>query len=176
MYHRKMKRTFEESLAVGSAGERLVISELRKVTEVKDLTNYDKNKGYQQKGFDISFYNHNTKTWDRADVKTNVKYGKTRVELTKPNGNLGWAYTSTADFIICVDIAYNKIYYYSMKDLRNYLEKKRSNNTLKAYQYEGYYLTDVYLNETQLIKPYAHLINSIGIGVSTPGMGVDSGN
>ena len=173
MYPRKMKRTFQESLAIGASGEKLVIKELSKVTQVRDYTDYKYNKGYQQKGFDIEFFNNNTQTWDRADIKTNVHSGWTKAELTKPNGNLGWAYTSKADYIICVDKDYNKIYYYSLTDLRNYLERKRKENTLKvSMTNDGYYLTSIPVDHKQLIKTYNDLVNLVGSGTTAPSTGI----
>jgi hypothetical protein len=177
MYPRKMKRTFTESLALGAAGERLVIRELSKHTEVRDYTNYDKNKYYQKKGFDLEFYNKNTDTWDRADVKTNILNGMTFAEMTNKGGNLGWIHTTKADFIICVDNKSKEIFYYSVTDMRNYISRKEKDKTLSIRVVsDNSYGTWVPVKNVSLIKPYAHLINFIGGSVSTPGMGVGNGN
>lgn len=172
---RRMKRTFKESLELGAKGEQLVINELGKSTQVKDYTNYNANKHYQQKGFDIEFFNNNTQTWDRADVKTNVLNGLTFAEMYNKHGKAGWIKTSKADYIICVDRLSGQMYYYSVNDMRNYIDRKEKDNSLKVRQVtDGSYGTWIPVNNKPLIKPYNDLINLIGpgpAGVASMGMG-----
>lgn len=169
-----MNRTFKDLLAVGSAGERLVIKELSKITRVVDYTDYNRNKGYQQEGFDIEVFNSVNNTWERADVKTNIHNGYTFVEITNKHGHNGWLNTSSAKYIICVDIDKKQIYAYNLNDMRNHINKKKNDNTLSVKQVkDGSYGSYVPLYHKHIIKSYDDFVNYIGGGINNPsGVGV----
>jgi hypothetical protein len=95
------QESFQTRLEKGQQGERSAILLLKKITEVRDMTEYDVFKHYQQKGFDIEYLNKETQAWDRADIKSNItEAGLGFLELTASNGQLGWLHTSKADYIL----------------------------------------------------------------------------
>ena len=109
---------FKIKLEKGKAGEYAVIQALSQITEVKDLTNYDDFKGYQQKGLDFEFLNRKTNTWDRGDAKANImESGLTFMELYKANGKLGWFNTTKSDWIFCYSVYTKSIYFYSINEM-----------------------------------------------------------
>jgi len=90
-----IREAFADRLAKGQKGEVSAISLLEQITEVRDMTEYEEFKAYQEKGFDIEFLNRKTGAWDRADVKTNVaESGLHFIELYKREGELGWFHTT----------------------------------------------------------------------------------
>jgi hypothetical protein len=113
---------FQDNLNKGQVGERAVIAILSKTLEVRDLTDYENYKAYQQKGLDIEFLNRKTGAWDRADVKTNVaESGLHFIELYKREGELGWFHTTKSDWIFCFSIYTKCVYFYSINEMRNYI-------------------------------------------------------
>ena len=53
----KLSEEFKERLSKGKEGERAIVLALSNVTEVRDLTDYDKYEAYQKKGLDFEFLN-----------------------------------------------------------------------------------------------------------------------
>lgn len=124
---------FKIALEKGKAGEYVIIQALSEITEVKDLTNYADFKGYQQKGLDFEFFNRKTKTWDRGDAKANImESGLTFMELYKANGKLGWFNTTKADWIFCYSVYTKKIYYYSINEMRGYIDSRLKDRNIKT--------------------------------------------
>lgn len=121
---------FESTTAYkkGRTGESIVISKLiNEGFQIRDFTDYENNKYKQKKGYDIEIFNEKTKDWDRIDIKTNVKGTFTFLEVVKSySGNLGWFYTSTADYIITYDLERNQAYIYSLAEMRNYVHKRKN--------------------------------------------------
>lgn len=126
------QKTFLENLKKGGLGEQAVIEILSKKLQVRDLTDYTENKAYQQKGLDIEFLNTDTNAWDRADIKTNIsETGLTFLELYKKEGILGWFHTTKSDWIICYSLVTEKIYYYNVNEMRNYINDRVSKSSIK---------------------------------------------
>ena len=124
---------FKIKLEKGKAGEYAVIQALSQITEVKDLTNYEDFKGYQQKGLDFEFLNRKTNTWDRGDAKANImKYGLTFMELYKANGKLGWFNTTKSDWIFCYSVYTKSIYFYSINEMRGYIDNRLKDRSIKT--------------------------------------------
>jgi len=124
---------FKIKLEKGKAGEYAVIQALSQITEVKDLTNYDDFKGYQQKGLDFEFLNRKTNTWDRGDAKANImKSGLTFMELYKANGKLGWFNTTKSDWIFCYSVYTKSIYFYSINEMRGYIDSRLKDRSIKT--------------------------------------------
>ena len=124
---------FKIKLEKGKAGEYAVIQALSQITEVKDLTNYDDFKGYQQKGLDFEFLNRKTNTWDRGDAKANImKSGLTFMELYKANGKLGWFNTTKSDWIFCYSVYTKSIYFYSINEMRGYIDNRLKDRSIKT--------------------------------------------
>ena len=123
---------FELLLKKGQVGERAAIEFFNNITEVRDRTDYSENKHYQKKGFDFEFLNRKTNTWDRAEVKTNIREGNlTFLELYNKNQKLGWFYTSTADILVLFSVYTKKLYYANFKELRNYIDSRIKSNSIK---------------------------------------------
>ena len=124
---------FQDSLKKGQIGERSVIEALSNHTEVRDLTDYENYKAYQQKGLDLEFLNKKTNAWDRVDVKTNVtENSMTFLELYKKEGELGWFHTSKSDWIFLYSVYLREIYYYSINEMRNYVSNGLLQGELKV--------------------------------------------
>jgi hypothetical protein len=124
---------FKIKLEKGKAGEYAVIQALSQITEVKDLTNYEDFKGYQQKGLDFEFLNRKTNTWDRGDAKANImKSGLTFMELYKANGKLGWFNTTKSDWIFCYSVYTKSIYFYSINEMRGYIDNRLKDRSIKT--------------------------------------------
>jgi hypothetical protein len=124
---------FKIKLEKGKAGEYAVIQALSQITEVKDLTNYEDFKGYQQKGLDFEFLNRKTNTWDRGDAKANImKSGLTFMELYKANGKLGWFNTTKSDWIFCYSVYTKSIYFYSINEMRGYIDSRLKDRSIKT--------------------------------------------
>ena len=124
---------FKIKLEKGTAGEYAVIQALSQITEVKDLTNYDDFKGYQQKGLDFEFLNRKTNTWDRGDAKANIREsGLTFMELYKANGKLGWFNTTKSDWIFCYSVYTKNIYFYSVNEMRCYIDTRLKDRSIKT--------------------------------------------
>jgi hypothetical protein len=124
---------FKIKLEKGKAGEYAVIQALSQITEVKDLTNYDDFKGYQQKGLDFEFLNRKTNTWDRGDAKANImESGLTFMELYKANGKLGWFSTTKSDWIFCYSVYTKNIYFYSVNEMRGYIDNRLKERSIKT--------------------------------------------
>ena len=124
---------FKIKLEKGKAGEYAVIQALSQITEVKDLTNYDDFKGYQQKGLDFEFLNRKTNTWDRGDAKANImESGLTFMELYKANGKLGWFNTTKSDWIFCYSVYTKSIYFYSINEMRGYIDSRLKDRSIKT--------------------------------------------
>lgn len=124
---------FKIKLEKGKAGEYAVIQALSQITEVKDLTNYDDFKGYQQKGLDFEFLNRKTNTWDRGDAKANImESGLTFMELYKANGKLGWFNTTKSDWIFCYSVYTKNIYFYSVNEMRGYIDTRLKDRSIKT--------------------------------------------
>jgi hypothetical protein len=123
---------FELSLRKGQVGEQVAVNYFKKITEVKDRTDYGIHKAYQRKGFDFEFLNRKTQAWDRAEVKTNIREnGLTFLELYDRNQDLGWFYTSSADLLVLFSVYTKKLYYCNLKDMRNYIKKRIEDRTIK---------------------------------------------
>jgi len=124
---------FKIKLEKGKAGEYAFIQALSQITEVKDLTNYDDFKGYQQKGLDFEFLNRKTNTWDRGDAKANImESGLTFMELYKANGKLGWFNTTKSDWIFCYSVYTKSIYFYSINEMRGYIDSRLKDRSIKT--------------------------------------------
>lgn len=125
------QQTFLENLKKGGLGEQAVIKVLSEKLQVRDLTDYTENKAYQQKGLDIEFLNTKTNAWDRADIKTNISVTDlTFLELYKREGVLGWFHTTKSDWIICYSLHTEKIYFYSVNEMRNYINDRITKNNI----------------------------------------------
>jgi hypothetical protein len=116
---------FELLLKKGQVGEQVALRYFSKLTEVKDRTDYTQHKFYQKKGFDFEFLNRKTQTWDRAEVKTNIRENNlTFFELYNKNAELGWFNTSTADILVLFSVYSKKLYYCNLKEMRNYINSR----------------------------------------------------
>lgn len=128
----RFSEEFQERLAKGKEGERAIILALSNVTEVRDLTDYDKYEAYQKKGLDFEFLNKETGAWDRGDAKANItEHGYTFLELTKGNGSLGWFHLTKSDWIYCYSRFSKSIYYYGINPMREYVAKGLQASTLR---------------------------------------------
>ena len=148
---------FQMKLSKGRIGEEAIIQALSLITEVKDVTDYTNHKDYQQKGMDFSFLNRRTGVWDRGDAKTNItEYGFTFMELYKKSGDKGWFLTSKSDYIFCYDIYKKKIYYYDLQKMRNYIEKRINEGSLKTSRIKSNGCDGVWLpvDKNPLIKEF----------------------
>jgi len=124
---------FQMKLSKGRVGEEAIIQALSLITEVKDVTDYTNHKDYQQKGMDFSFLNRRTGVWDRGDAKANIsESGLTFMELYKANGNPGWFKSSKSDYIFCYSTYTKKIYYYDLQKMRQYIDKRVSEQSIKT--------------------------------------------
>lgn len=114
---------FKKSKEKGTAGETKVINYLISINiEIKDFTLYEEHKEKQKKGYDIELKNEKTGEWDRVDIKTNIKNGFLYLEdLNDHKTELGWFWTSSADFIYHYDLKQDKIYGYNLKKMRNFI-------------------------------------------------------
>jgi hypothetical protein len=127
------KEDFQLKLEKGRVGEFAVLEALGKITEVKDLTDYTVFKGYQQKGLDFEFLNRKTNTWDRGDAKANIQpNGLTFMELYKGTGKLGWFNTTKSDWIFCYSVYTKIIYFYSVNEMRGYIDKRLKDRSIKT--------------------------------------------
>ena len=116
---------FELLLKKGQVGEQVALRYFSKLTEVKDRTDYTQHKFYQKKGFDFEFLNRKTHTWDRAEVKTNIRENNlTFFELYNKKLELGWFNTSTADILVLFSVYSKKLYYCNLKEMRNYINSR----------------------------------------------------
>lgn len=116
---------FELLLKKGQVGEQVALRYFSKLTEVKDRTDYTQHKFYQKKGFDFEFLNRKTQTWDRAEVKTNIRENNlTFFELYNKKLELGWFNTSTADILVLFSVYSKKLYYCNLKEMRNYINSR----------------------------------------------------
>lgn len=119
------QETFQSRLEKGQQGERSAIALLKQITEVRDMTEYDTFKHYQQKGFDIEYLNKDTGAWDRADIKSNItEAGFGFLELTTSNGQLGWMYTTKADCILLHSRYTDRLYSFDVSAMRNYIKTR----------------------------------------------------
>lgn len=119
-------------LKKGQVGEQVALRYFSKITEVKDRTDYTEHKFYQKKGFDFEFLNRKTQTWDRAEVKTNIRESNlTFFELYKKNQQLGWFNTSTADILVLFSVYTKKLYYCNLKEMRNYITSRINSREIK---------------------------------------------
>jgi hypothetical protein len=122
---------FELLLKKGQVGEQAALNYFKKITEVKDRTDYNEHKFYQKKGFDFEFLNRKTQTWDRAEVKTNIRENNlTFFELYNKKLNLGWFNTSTADILVLFSVYSKKLYYCNLKEMRNYINSRIESKTI----------------------------------------------
>ena len=64
---------FQLLLKKGQVGEVAAMTYFSNITQIKDKTDYTQNKYDQKKGFDFEYLNRKTNTWDRAEVKTNIR-------------------------------------------------------------------------------------------------------
>jgi len=127
------KEDFQLKLEKGKVGEYAVIQALSQITEVKDLTDYTAFKGYQQKGLDFEFFNRKTNTWDRGDAKANIgSTGLTFMELYKGTGKLGWFNTTKSDWIFCYSVYTKSIYFYSVNEMRGYIDRRLKERSIKT--------------------------------------------
>ena len=132
-YNMATKEDFQLKLEKGKVGEYAVIQALSQITEVKDLTDYSAFKGYQQKGLDFEFFNRKTNTWDRGDAKANIgESGLTFMELYKGTGKLGWFNTTKSDWIFCYSVYTKNIYFYSVNEMRGYIDKRLKDRSIKT--------------------------------------------
>ena len=132
-YNMATKEEFQLKLEKGRVGEYAVIQALSQITEVKDLTDYSAFKGYQQKGLDFEFFNRKTNTWDRGDAKANIgSTGLTFMELYKGTGKLGWFSTTKSDWIFCYSVYTKNIYFYSVNEMRGYIDKRLKDRSIKT--------------------------------------------
>lgn len=132
-YNMATKEDFQLKLEKGKVGEYAVIQALSQITEVKDLTDYTAFKGYQQKGLDFEFFNRKTNTWDRGDAKANIgSTGLTFMELYKGTGKLGWFNTTKSDWIFCYSVYTKNIYFYSVNEMRGYIDKRLKDRSIKT--------------------------------------------
>ena len=123
---------FQLLLKKGQVGEAAAMTYFSNNTEIKNRTDYTKYKYDQKKGFDFEFLNRKTKTWDRAEVKTNIRENNlTFFELYNKHQKLGWFYTSKTDIVVLFSIYTKKLYWYDIREMRNYMEKRKKENTLK---------------------------------------------
>ena len=131
----KFSEEFQERLAKGKEGERAIILALSNVTDVRDLTDYDKYEAYQKKGLDFEFLNKETGAWDRGDAKANItEHGYTFLELHKGNGSLGWFYLTKSDWIYCYSRFTKGIFYYGVNPMREYVANGIKNNFITIKQ------------------------------------------
>ena len=123
---------FQLLLKKGQVGEVAAIKYFSNITKVNDKTDYIQNKYDQKKGFDFEYLNRKTNTWDRAEVKTNIRENDlTFFELYNKHQKLGWFHTSKADIVVLYSIYTKKLYWYDLKEMRNYMQKRINENTLK---------------------------------------------
>ncbi len=123
---------FELLLKKGQVGEQVALDYFKKITEVKDRTDYNEHKFYQKKGFDFEFLNRKTQTWDRAEVKTNIRENNlTFFELYNKKQDLGWFNTSTADILVLFSVYTKKLYYCNLKEMRNYIKSRIDSRSIK---------------------------------------------
>ena len=122
------KERFKNLLAKGAKGEEVIISRLKKITEVKDLTDYSKFRKYQRKGLDFQFKSLKDKdVWLRGDSKANIIGGKednlgvTFFEITKSSGAEGWFLKSKSDYIFIYDVNMKRSFYYDLDKMKNYI-------------------------------------------------------
>ena len=130
---------FQLLLKKGQVGEVAAIKYFSNITEVNDKTDYTINKYDQKKGFDFEYLNRKTDTWDRAEVKTNIsETNLTFFELYNKHQDLGWFYTSRADIVVIYSVYTKKLYWYDLKEMRNYIQKRANDGTLKlSYPKDG---------------------------------------
>ena len=123
---------FEDSIRKGQIGEQVIIEALRKITEVKDLTDYTKYKSFQQKGLDFEFRNRHTGEFDRADAKANIsKTDLHFVELYKGSGDYGWLYKTKSDWIFCYSHYTKRIYFYDVVKMKKHIEERLEKKNIK---------------------------------------------
>lgn len=119
----------------GRAGEVNVIEQLlSRNYQIREYTDFKEHAQKQHKGYDLELYNEFTKEWDRADVKTNVRNGFTYVEVGVEGTKAGWFYLSKSDCILPYDLENNCCYIYDLKEMREYVEQRKSNWTLVGRQ------------------------------------------
>lgn len=120
--------TDQPSFRRGRAGEVNVIEQLLdRQIPIREYTDFKKHQEKQFKGYDLEILNEKTSEWDRADIKTNIRNGFTYLEVRKHPSptKLGWLYSSSADCILTYDLENNHCYKYSLKEMRNYVEKRK---------------------------------------------------
>lgn len=118
---------FSNMLAKGRKGEVVIIDRLRKITEVKDLTDYSKFRKYQRKGLDFQFIDRNTGAWLTGDSKANIKgssddnKGVTFFEMYKSTGDKGWFQTSKSDYIFIYDVERGRSFFYDLDEMKKHI-------------------------------------------------------
>jgi hypothetical protein len=124
------KEKFDNMLAKGAKGEQVIIERLRKITEVKDLTDYSTFRKYQRKGLDFQFKSLKDKgVWLRGDSKANImggtqdNLGVTFFEIYKGTGKEGWFKTSKSDYIFIYDAKMGRSYFYDLDQMRKHINK-----------------------------------------------------
>ena len=152
----KLSEEFKERLSKGKEGERAIVLALSNVTEVRDLTDYDKYEAYQKKCLDFEFLNKETGAWDRGDAKANItEQGYTFLELNKGNGSLGWFYLTKSDWIYCYSRYTKLIYYYAINPMREYVAKGVETGILRLSEVaDGSKGTWVNVIENTLVKKF----------------------
>ena len=152
----RFSEEFQERLNKGKEGERAVILALSNVTEVRDLTDYNKYEAYQKKGLDFEFINKETGAWDRGDAKANItEHEYTFLELSRGNGSLGWFYLTKSDWIYCYSSYTKHIYYYGINPMREYVAKGLEKGTLRLSEVsDGSKGIWVNVVENELVKKF----------------------
>ena len=122
------KEQFKNMLAKGAKGEKVIIERLRKITEVKDLTDYSAFRTYQRKGLDFQFKSlKDQDVWLRGDSKANImggtddNKGVTFFEVYKGSGKKGWFLTSKSDYIFIYDVKTGRSYFYDLDKMKEYI-------------------------------------------------------
>jgi hypothetical protein len=120
--------TFKQDLSIGRIGEEAVIAVLSKYYKVEDAGDFDKYSDIQLKGIDLFFYVGDKKY--SVDVKNNINFGSTFLEIYQSNSKPGWFKTSEADYIFLYDRYSKKIYYYHLNEMRQYIRESINNKSI----------------------------------------------
>ena len=65
-----------------------------------------------------------------VDVKNNINFGSTFLEIYQSNNKPGWFKTSEADYIFLYDRYSKKIYYYHLNEMREYIRESINNKSI----------------------------------------------
>ena len=115
------KEKFDNMLAKGAKGEQVIIERLRKLTEVKDLTDYSTFRKYQRKGL------QDEDVWLNGDSKANIiggtedNLGVTFFEMYKGTGKEGWFLSSKSDYIFIYDVRMGRSYFYDLDQMKKHI-------------------------------------------------------